>query len=118
MSEEIKSLPAGDYAIVECLGHRTLVGRYIEVERFGTKMMALEPLYQGSLLPAVLISGSSLYAVTPCSAEVALQRGPTSAWEMPVSLRAVLPPTALPAPEDELKPVFSPAFLDVTGPAS
>jgi len=100
------ALPTGEYAIVECLGHRTLVGRCEEVERFGTKMLSIEPIYNGELLPAVLIGGGSLYAFTPCSAEVALARCAKSEWDLPVSLRATLPPEALPAPE------FAPAFLD------
>ena len=51
------SLPPGDYAIVEIMGHRTIVGRVEEVERFGTKLIAIEPLLAGQLLPAVLKIG-------------------------------------------------------------
>ena len=97
---DVPTLPAGDYAIVECLGHRTLVGRCEEVERFGTKMLSIEPIYSGALLPAVLIGGGSLYAFTPCSAAVALERCHKTEWDLPVSLRATLPQPALPAPED------------------
>jgi hypothetical protein len=32
----VDSLPEGDYAIVELIGHQTLVGRFAEVDRFGT----------------------------------------------------------------------------------
>lgn len=94
------ALPAGDYAIVEVLGHRTIVGRVEEVERFGTKLMSIEPLYQDQLLPAVLIGGSSIYQFTPCSAERALARAPKKAWQLPASVAAVLPPELLPPPED------------------
>ena len=38
--------PPGDYAIVELLGHTTLVGRITEVEKFGTKMLAIETLFK------------------------------------------------------------------------
>ena len=51
-------LPGGDYCIVELFGHVTLVGRYKEVEQFGTKMMAIEPLFQDTLLPAVFHGGA------------------------------------------------------------
>lgn len=105
------SLPTGEYAIVECLGHRTLVGRCEEVERFGTKMLSIEPIYNGELLPAVLIGGGSLYAFTPCTAAVALERCHKTEWDLPVSLRATLPTAALPAPEDDPSE-FAPAFLD------
>jgi hypothetical protein len=46
-------LPPGEYAIVELLGHTTIVGRIGEVERFGAKMMAIEPLFAGALLPVI-----------------------------------------------------------------
>lgn len=100
------ALPPGDYAIVEILGHRTIVGRIEEVERFGTKLMSIEPAFNGQLLDAVLIGGSSIYQFTPCSAEVAAERSPTDEWQLPPSVRAVLPAAMLPAPEFE-----TPSFL-------
>lgn len=102
---EQASLPVGEYAIVEVLGHRTLVGRITEVERFGAKLMSIEPLFAGNLLPAVLIGGGSIYQFTPCSADVAWTKGAKQEWELPTSIRVTLPPEALPAPE------FAPAFL-------
>lgn len=100
------AFPPGDYAIVEVLGHRTYVGRIEEVERFGSKLMAIQPIYAGQLLEQVLIGGGSIYQFTPCSADVALARAPREAWQLPTSVRATLPPTALPAPESE------PDFID------
>jgi hypothetical protein len=113
---EALTLPEGEYAIVECLGHRTLVGRVAEVERFGTKMLSVEPLFQDKLLPAQLIGGGALYAFTPCTAEVARARQPKNSWQLPPSIVAALPPEALPAPahdEDEggPEPEFAPRFL-------
>ena len=106
-------LPDGEYAIVEVLGHRTYVGRVDEVERFGSKLMSIEPIFQGRLLPAVLVGGGSLYQFTPCTKETAAKRGAKQDWELPQSLRAALSPTALPAPDDEGDgPEFAPAFLD------
>jgi len=93
-------LPAGEYAIVEVLGHRTIIGRVEEVERFGTKLMSIEPLFAGGLLPAVLIGGGSLYQFTPCSADVAAARQAKQAWELPVSIRAALPSDLLAAPAE------------------
>jgi hypothetical protein len=105
--------PAGEYAIVEVLGHRTIVGRVEEVERFGTKLMSIEPLFQGQLLAAVLIGGSSIYQFTPCSADVAALRQPKENWQLPASIRAALPPEMLPAPEHEdvEEADFEPSFL-------
>lgn len=112
----LQPLPAGEYAIVEVLGHRTLVGRVEEVERFGTKLMAIEPLFAGQLLPAVLVGGSSIYQFTPCSAEVAALRQPKRDYQLPASVRAALPPAMLPATaklnEDEGDEAFAPGFLD------
>ena len=39
------AMPEGEYAIVEILGHRTLVGRVTEVDRFSCKMLQIEPLF-------------------------------------------------------------------------
>ena len=95
------SLPDGEYAIAEILGHRTLIGRVTEVERFGSKLMAIEPILAGKLLPAVLIGGGSIYQYTPCSKERAAERAPTEEYYLPASIRAALPPSALPAPSLE-----------------
>lgn len=98
------NLPAGEYAIVEVVGRRTLVGRVTEVDRFGTKLLSVEPIYACALLPAVLIGGSSLYQFTPCAADVALKRAPKYRWQMPASLVATLP--------DEADDVPALPFLD------
>jgi hypothetical protein len=91
------SYPPGDYAIVELLGHTTLVGRVAEVERFGTKMLAIEALFQDTLLPAVFQGGASIYRFTPCSAEIAFKQQPRHGWQLPSVLQAIVPPTLLPA---------------------
>lgn len=99
------SLPAGEYAIVEVLGHRTIVGRVEEVERFGTKMMSIEPIFQDQLLPAVLIGGSSIYQFTPCTLEAAAFGQPQETWQLPQPIRATLPCEMLssPGPDPILK---------------
>ncbi|MDR7257832.1 hypothetical protein J2X47_002012 [Sphingomonas sp. BE270] len=94
----MSALPPGEYAIVEVLGHRTIIGRVEEVERFGAKLMSIEAVFNGELLDAVMIGGSSIYQFTPCSAEVAEARQPKEDWQLPPSIRAVLPVAALPAP--------------------
>ncbi len=90
------ALPDGEYAIVEIFGHVTLVGRIEEVERFGTKMLAIQPIYQKALLPPVYYGGSAIYGLTPCTAATALKRGPTESYHLPTALRATLAPLALP----------------------
>lgn len=111
------ALPPGDYAIVEMFGHTKLIGRMSETERFGQKLLALEPIYQGELMPAMMIGGAAIYCLTPCTPAVALVQSPKSEWGLPESLRATLPPRMLAAPEMyEEPPAFAPAFLDRDDP--
>lgn len=93
-------LPPGEYAIVEALGHRTLIGRVAEVERFGTKMLQIEPMFSDVMLDPILLGGGSIYQFTPCTAEVAFQRRPTHNFELPASVFATVPAAALPSAEE------------------
>lgn len=101
----VADLPEGEYAIVEALGHRTLVGRVSEVERFGTKMLQVEPMFGQVMLGAVLLGGGSIYQFTPCDAATAYARRPQHTYQLPASVAATIPPIALPS-SDEL-----PSFL-------
>lgn len=101
-------LPEGEYAIVEQLGHRTFVGRVAEVERFGTKMLQVEPVFQGALLGPVLLGGSSVFAFTPCTREIAAARGAKHRYQLTPGVAATVPEPALPAPE----PVDDPCTCD------
>lgn len=118
--EPMAELPPGDYCIVEFFGHTTMVGRYAEVEHFGTKMLALEPLFKGKLLPVIFHGGSSIYRLTPCSVEVAFERGPKHDYQLPTAVRCIVPPAMLPAPatvdheEDAEVAGGDPAFNDET----
>lgn len=97
-------LPTGEYAIAEIMGHSTMIGRFAEVERFGTKMLSIEPIWENKLLPAVFVGGASLYRFTPCTREVAFGRQPKARYQLPPSVAATLPPemhTALAAPADD-----------------
>jgi hypothetical protein len=87
--------PEGEYAIVELFGHTTLVGRIAETERFGTKMLAIEPLFSGSLLPAVFHGGAAIYRLTPCSPAVAWAQQPRRAYMLPPQIRCIVPSTLL-----------------------
>lgn len=100
---EANEHPPGEYAIVELLGHTTLVGRVAEVERFGTKMLAIEVLFRDTLLPPVFQGGSSIYRFTPCPAEVAFKRQPRSAYHLPPAIKCVAPPLLLAATGDAIE---------------
>lgn len=95
-----EALPDGTYAIVELMGHTTLVGRVTEVERFGTKLMGIEILFGGTLLPVVLQGGSSVYRFTQVAPDVAWKAQHTAerAWSLPEPIRAIVPVALLPAP--------------------
>jgi hypothetical protein len=82
----------GEYAIVEQLGHRTLVGRVAEIDRFGTRLLQIEVLLSGELLAPILIGGSSIYGFTPCSREHALARQSRRASDLPYALAGALAP--------------------------
>ncbi len=94
-----EELPPGEYAIVEFFGHVTLIGRIAEVERFGVKMLMIQPLFNNVLLPAVFQGGASIYRLTPCSPSVAWERQLTNQYELPPTIFATVPPEALPVYE-------------------
>lgn len=91
--------PPGEYAIVEVFGHTTMVGRIAEIERFGTKMLAIEPLFAGNLLDPILQGGASIYRLTMCSAETAFREQPTKSWQLPGAVQKIVPSALLEAPE-------------------
>src|ERR1700720_1606484 len=74
---EIKDFPPGDYGIVDLFGHTTLAARIAEIKPFGTKMLAIEPMFNGEMLPVVFHGGAAIYRLTPCSYEIAAARQPT-----------------------------------------
>lgn len=97
------SLPEGEYAIVEALGHRTYAGRVAEVERFGAKMLQIEPLYRDWLLDPLFLSGAALYQFTPCTPAAAWSRRAKVEYDLPASIAASLP--------EQVAPDWPPAFL-------
>ena len=95
---DLPTLPEGDYAIVALFGHNRLVGRITEIERFGAKMIQIEPIYQGALLAPVYHGGAAIYGLTPCTREKAAECGPKHLYQLPIEVRSVLPPELLPPP--------------------
>jgi hypothetical protein len=97
-SDTADTFPPGEYGIVEMFGHDRMLGRCAEVERFGTKMLAIEPVFKDRLLPVVFVGGGALFRFTPCSADFAFQKQPKEDWMLPDCVRAQLPQGVLPAP--------------------
>lgn len=116
------TLPEGRYAIVEMMGHRSLVGRVREVEQLGVRIYEIEVIFAGRFVAEVTIGLQSIFQLTWCSPEVAFRSAGRNYWNLPPSIRAVLPVEALPAPEAadddaELQPEL-PSFLhDAAGGA-
>jgi hypothetical protein len=98
-------LPEGQYAIVEILGHRTLIGRIDEIERFGTKLLQVEPIFRGKLLDPVLHHGNAIYGLAPCSRETAFEKAPKQDWQLPDPVRARLEPALLAPPTRDVEDV-------------
>ena len=91
---ELKEYPAGNYARVELFGHQTVWGRVSEVEAFGAKMCAIEPILAGKLLPSFSVGGAAIYRITPVDAGTAFGHAPTEpGWSKTETLR-LLAPTA------------------------
>jgi hypothetical protein len=90
------TLPEGDYCLLELFGHQTLVGKFVEVERFGAKMLAIECLFNGTMLPPVFHGGAAIYRLTPCTVAVAWARQPKQVYQLPPTIAATLPAAALP----------------------
>lgn len=119
MSDTIETLPPaelppGEYAIVELFGHTTLVGRIAEIERFGAKMLAIEPLFKNMLLPVVFHGGAAIYRLTPCSAQIAWERQPTRDYQLPPSILSIVPVALLTAePKSHVHPEVDHDFDEV-----
>jgi hypothetical protein len=64
-------------------------------------MLAMEPLFNGTMLEPVFHGGAAIYRLTPCSAEVACARQPTRSYQLPPSTQAVVPAALLEAPRAE-----------------
>lgn len=101
-----EAIADGEYAIVELFGHATLVGRIAEVERFGTKMLAIEPLFNGALLGPIYHGGAAIYRLTPCTRQNAWEHQPRDLWQLPSTVRAVVPTAALPQPAESQAETF------------
>lgn len=75
MSEErIISAPAfSGWAIIELMGHRIRCGMIQEVEIAGGKMLRVDIPINGNASVTEFYSTSALYAIRPCSEEIARQ---------------------------------------------
>ena len=74
MSETVEAPSEGtveEFAVVEVFGHRRLVGRIQEVEKFGTKLLRIDLPNEGDFAKGFvsqLYGGRAIFSVTPCTA--------------------------------------------------
>lgn len=108
-------LPSGDYSIVEFFGHTQMIGRITEVEQFGVKMLAIQPLFRDELLSVVFAGGASIYRMTPCSPEVARKHQAVHLYELPPSVKAVVPQALIPSRTIYEADLEDPDFDEVPG---
>lgn len=65
---EAAVVEAPEYAIVEIMGHRRLVGRIIDTERFGAKLLRIDVPTNGDFdqgFTSQFYAGSAIFSVTP-----------------------------------------------------
>lgn len=93
--------PEHQYAIVEIMGHRKLVGRIAEVERFGVKFLRVEPMFAGAVMGVeTFVQPASIFCLTPVQHATAVRYAPTERYNLPDVIAAAsahliaLPPPA------------------------
>lgn len=75
MTDRIVAAPVFDgWAIVELMGHRVRCGRVTEVELAGGKMLRIDVHCADGSVVTEFYAASALYALRPCSEEVAKAR--------------------------------------------
>lgn len=70
------AVPEQRYAIVEVFGHRRLVGRVSEVERYGSKMLRIDIPIDGDFdkgFVTQFYGGASIFCETPTTLEMVRQ---------------------------------------------
>ena len=80
---------AASWAIVELMGHRKLAGLVSEETKFGTAMLRIDVPAIGDIAAFTqYYGGTSIYAMTPCSEQVArgvaakIQARPVQVWDL------------------------------------
>lgn len=80
------------WALVEIMGHRTLIGQVVEVEMLGTKMLRItipDPDPDSNATADQYYSGGSIFSMTPLTPEQAAERIERErAWRSPAALTA------------------------------
>jgi hypothetical protein len=72
MSDEKQADRPETWGIVEVMGHSRYAGRLSEDQRFGFPLLRVEvPAIEGAAAFEKHLGGASIFAITPCSEEVA-----------------------------------------------
>jgi hypothetical protein len=86
---EQTGLPKGTYATAVFPDDLRIVGRIVE-ERDGAGRLYIEPVYQGRLLPAIVVARSAAVRINRCTAAVASRRAPTDAADLNATIARVV----------------------------
>jgi hypothetical protein len=68
-AEQPAEQPADEFAIIEVFGHRRHVGRILEVERFGAKLLRVDIPKDGKFdlgYTSHFYGGAAIFSMTPC----------------------------------------------------
>ena len=75
--------PPDEYAVVEIFGRRRHVGRILEVDRFGTKMLRVDVPKDGKFengFVSHFYGGASIFGMTPCDLATVEHANAPSPW--------------------------------------
>lgn len=76
----------GQYAVVEIMGHRRHVGRVIEAERFGARMLRVDvpkPAVFDEGFTSHFYGGASIFGITPTDRATAEKANHPRSWDQP-----------------------------------
>jgi hypothetical protein len=99
--------PFDQWAIVEMLGHRRVIGRVTEQGIAGAGFIRIDtPDDDGGTIQSQIVAPASIYAITPISEEAARVaarvqiREPITVWDLPEDLRRAIHAAQLPERTD------------------
>lgn len=81
--------PPGNYALVVLFGRAEIVGRISEAEVCGVRMLAVEALVGGEMLPPAYFGHHAIFSISPLGARAALSNSPRRRDGLPVPVRVL-----------------------------
>lgn len=108
------------WAILELMGHRRKIGKVTDVEIFGSKMCRIDVLNIDDTFHTEFYGGSSIYACTPVSEQVArMQAKNNASGQLPIEqwdMREIVAEARKLGEEAALKRLSAPQSEEVSKP--